>query len=325
MPLLEINDLYVSYRTGRQRLSVVNGVTLDMAAGESVGLVGESGCGKTTLANAVLRIVPASGGGINFDGVAATRLRGRALRRFRRRVQMVFQDPYGSLNPRMTVGTALEEVLAVHGLGPAAARRERVVELLGRVGMDPEYAGRYPHELSGGQRQRVGIARALTPGPRLILADEPVSALDVSVQAQILALMRKLQKEDGLAWLLIAHDLAVVNYLCSRVYVMYLGRIVESGPCGEVFRQPLHPYTEALAAAVPDLDTALTGGRRHRPLPGEPPSPGLLIPGCPFHPRCVYARDICRQTVPPQIEIGARRFCRCHLARERAGLEERAK
>ncbi|MGI6086953.1 MAG: ABC transporter ATP-binding protein [Kiritimatiellia bacterium] len=315
MPLLEVNDLQVRYPVGRRRwITAVDGVSLTVAAGESVGLVGESGCGKSTLGNAILRLTPISGGGVRFDGRSTADLRGRALQSFRRRVQMVFQDPYGSLNPRLTIGAALEEVLAVHRLGNRAARMVRVAELLRQTGLDPDYARRYPHELSGGQRQRVGIARALALNPVLIIADEPVSALDVSVQAQILRLMRDLQRAAGLAWLFIAHDLAVVNYMCQRVYVMYFGRIMESGPANDIFNHPAHPYTKALLAAVPTLDAA-AGGKylQSRVLHGETPAAGSAIAGCPFHPRCAHARDVCRAQIPPLTEEAPGRWCRCHL------------
>ncbi|MCA1808112.1 MAG: ABC transporter ATP-binding protein [Kiritimatiellia bacterium] len=318
MSLLEIEQLRVQYQADRRMIPAVDGVDLTVGAAESVGLVGESGCGKSSLAAAVVRLVPVASGTVRFDGQPLEQLRGGALRRFRRRVQMVFQDPYGSLNPRMTIGAALEEALAVHGLGARPQRLERVAELLQCTGLDPGYAGRYPHELSGGQRQRVGIARALTLRPQLIIADEPVSALDVSVQAQILGLMSELQRSAGVAWLFIAHDLAVVKHMCSRVYVMYLGRIVESGLTTAVFRRPAHPYTEALAAAAPDIDRALAAGGAAVPLlRGEPPASGTLITGCPFHPRCPYAREICRN-VPPALEnLTEDRRCSCHLARER--------
>ncbi len=319
MPLLEINNLQVRYPAGRRRwIMAVDEVSLAVGAGESVGLVGESGCGKSTLGNAALRLAPVSGGAVAFDGLSVPNLRGRALQSFRQRAQMIFQDPYGSLNPRMTVGAALDEVLAVHRRGRRRDRRERVAELLRQTGLEPDYVRRYPHELSGGQRQRVGIARALALGPELIVADEPVSALDVSVQAQILRLMRDLQRSAGLAWLFIAHDLAVVNYMCRRVYVMYFGRIMESGPADGLFRNPAHPYTEALLAAVPVLDRAAGVARFPRRVPqGETPAAGAAIAGCPFHPRCPYAIDICRAQLPPLKELAPGRWCRCHLAEAR--------
>lgn len=319
MPLLEINELQVRYPLGGRRwVAAVDGVTLSVSARESVGLVGESGCGKSTLGNAVLRLAPIHAGNVAFDGRPVADLRGAQLQAFRRRAQMIFQDPYGSLNPRMTIGAAVEEVLAVHGRGDRRARRERVADLLRQTGLEPDYARRYPHELSGGQRQRVGIARALALGPDLIIADEPVSALDVSVQAQILRLMRDLQRATGLAWLLIAHDLAVVSYMCRRVYVMYFGRIMESGPAHELFKLPIHPYTEALVAAVPAVDDMADAKRPpRRLLRGEPPAAGAAIAGCPFHPRCQYALDVCRAKLPPLAELAPGRACRCHLARER--------
>ncbi len=260
MPLLEIDNLTVSFPVrrglfGRTRhVHAVNGVSLTVAEGEAVGLVGESGCGKSTLARTLLGLETAASGAMRWQGEEVLQARGAALRRLRRGVQMVFQDPYGSLNPRHRIGTMLREVLrANHEALDATGRETRIGELLRRVGLGPEHADRFPHQLSGGQRQRVGIARALAVNPRLLLADEPVSALDVSVQAQIINLFAELRRELGLAYLFIAHDLAVVEHLCDRVLVMYLGRIVESGPAAALFRSPRHPYTRALLAAVPAL------------------------------------------------------------------------
>jgi oligopeptide/dipeptide ABC transporter ATP-binding protein len=323
MALLEIEDLQVYFqardRFGRSRnLRAVDGVSLTVDRGESVGLVGESGCGKTTLGNAVIGLVPATAGRIRFDEQDVGSFHGSALRRFRQRAQMVFQDPFGSLNPRMTVGGSIREVLRVHGLAETredAARR--AVELLQSVGLDPEYADRYPHEFSGGQRQRIGIARALALGPSLVIADEPVSALDVSVQVQILNLMKDLQERMKLAYLFIAHDLAVVRYMCSRVEVMYLGRIVESAPSAGLFDRPAHPYTEALLSAVPDVDKGLrsrTTGSRRIVLKGDVPSATEIIPGCPFHPRCHRATDLCSRGEPPRQEVGPRHTSVCHFA-----------
>lgn len=321
VPLLEIDGLRVDFPgEGNRPLHVVRDVTLEVGRGESVGLVGESGCGKTTLANAVVGLTRPSAGVIRFDGQNVLSFGKQAQQRFRRNVQMVFQDPYGSLNPRMTVQTSIEEVLKVHGLtNGRAARRARVGELLQCVGLEARYADRYPHEFSGGQRQRIGIARALAVDPSLVIADEPVSALDVSVQVQILNLMKRLGQEMGLAFLLIAHDLAVVHYMCSRILVMYLGKIVEGGPADDVFARPAHPYTEALVSAVPDVDRglgALSGDGGRIVLRGEVPSPADDVPGCPFHPRCHRARDVCRSDMPPQTEPAPSRFSRCHFAEE---------
>ncbi|MFC1461656.1 ABC transporter ATP-binding protein [Verrucomicrobiota bacterium] len=318
MPLLEINNLHVTFNIGRgTTLRAVNGVTLNVGRGESVGLVGESGCGKSTLSNAVMKLVPVKAGKIVFDGQNVSSLRGGQLFRFRRRAQMIFQDPHGSLNPRLSVGSALDEVLMVHHMGTRKERRSRIGELLSTVGLEPDYAGRYPHEFSGGQRQRIGIARALALDPSLIIADEPVSALDVSVQVQILNLMKDLQEQRALAYLFIAHDLAVVRYMCDRIHVMYLGRIMESAGAEEIFANPAHPYTEALMAAIPDVEKGLLArkqGQRRILLKGESPTGIAPIEGCPFHPRCRYAEDICRTSLPEAREVGPGHMSLCHFA-----------
>lgn len=318
MSFLEVNNLHVVFTLGRGRtLRAVNGVTLNVERGESVGLVGESGCGKSTLSNAVLRLVPVMAGDILFDGQNVLSLRRAQLFLFRRRAQMIFQDPHGSLNPRISIGSALDEVLMVHRMGTRNERRERVRELLSTVGLEPGYAARYPHEFSGGQRQRIGIARALALKPSLIIADEPVSALDVSVQVQVLNLMKDLQEQHGLAYLFIAHDLAVVRYMCSRIFVMYMGRIMESARAEDLFSSPAHPYTEALIDAVPDVQKGLSArkqGQRRALLQGESPSGVAPISGCPFHPRCRHARDICRVRLPEAREVGAGHMSLCHFA-----------
>jgi ABC-type glutathione transport system ATPase component len=262
-PLIELNEVFVTYRSGARRVPAVQGVSLRLNAGERVGLVGESGSGKSTLARVVLGLERPESGNVSFAGQpiwGASRLDRPS---FCRQVQLVFQDPYGSLNPRLPIGRALEEVLAVHRVVPRADRTARVHELLGRVGLDPAAASRYPHEFSGGQRQRIALARALAVEPRVLVADEPVSALDVSVQVQMLNLLADLQRRAGLALLLIAHDLSVVRYSCDRVYVMYQGRVVEEGPVDIVLDRPRHPYTERLLAAVPDLDLALAKTELH--------------------------------------------------------------
>lgn len=303
MPLLEVTNLRVWYAPPRgwfrpvRPVRAVDGVSFVLEAGETLGLVGESGCGKSTLGRAIIRLATPTGGTIRLDGHDTTLARGRKLRELRNQVQMVFQDPYGSLNPRMTVHRALDEVLAFHRPLNAAGRLRRVGELLELVGLQPEHMHRYPHQFSGGQRQRVGIARALAVEPRLIIADEPVSALDVSVQAQIINLLQEIQRQTGVAYLFIAHDLAVVEHVSRRIMVMYLGRIVESGPAARVSAAPRHPYTRALLSAVPTLDPA---ARRQRLiLPGDAPSPLDPPSGCPFHPRCSLADERCRQTMPP--------------------------
>ncbi|MBL0169132.1 MAG: ABC transporter ATP-binding protein [Gemmatimonadaceae bacterium] len=292
-------------------VKAVDGVSFDIAPGETLALVGESGCGKTTTGRAVLRLIEPSAGEILFDGIDVRALRGEALRRLRRRMQIVFQDPYGSLNPRMTVGAAIKEGLIVHDLAHGADADRRVATLLDEVGLRPEFAARYPHEFSGGQRQRIGIARALAVEPSFIVCDEPVSALDVSVQAQVVNLLRDLQKERGLAYLFIAHDLAVVAHMADRVAVMYLGHIVELAPRATLFATPRMPYTKALLSAVPVPDPAAS--RQRQLLPGEPPSPAHPPGGCVFHPRCPHpAKDAsCTHMVPPLQEVAPGHFVAC--------------
>lgn len=320
MSLLEVTNLGVTFpgRGPRDVVRAVDGVSFTVARGESVGLVGESGCGKSSVANAIMGLIAPSCGELRFEGADAGRLAGEGLRRFRECVQVVFQDSLGSLNPRLSVGAALAEVLAVHRR--RASRRERatgVSELLKAVGLDDDHAQRYPHELSGGQRQRVGIARALAVEPSLLVADEPVSALDVSVQVQILNLLKDLRAQRGLACLLIAHDLAVVRYMCERVLVMYLGRIVEAGPTEQLLSRPRHPYTEALLSAVPEVEKGLRSrreGSKRIVLKGDVPRAGGRAPGCPFHPRCHRVMDVCRTVVPPEVEVGPGHRSVCHLA-----------
>jgi oligopeptide/dipeptide ABC transporter ATP-binding protein len=292
--LVEVRDLRVSFpitsgaliRRRSGELRAVDGVSLRIRPGETLGLVGESGSGKSTLGRTVVALHRPTRGAVVFDGVDLATLTRAQLRRYRRRFQMVFQDPYASLDPRMTVAASVAEPLRLQHMGTRAERRARVHELLELVGLHPRHAGSYPHELSGGQRQRVGVARAISTHPDLIVADEPVSALDVSIQAQIIALLRRLQRELRLTYLLIAHDLAVVRHISDRIAVMYLGRIVESGPAAELFRAPRHPYTVALLSAVPVPDPAVEATRQRIVLSGELPSPAAPPPGCPFHPRC---------------------------------------
>ena len=321
MNLLEVQDLRVEFPVqpgvfsrAKERVKAVDGVSLSLASGETLGLVGESGCGKTTLGRAIVRLTAPTAGRVLFEGEDIARLSGAELRARRRKFQMIFQDPFGSLNPRMTIEDTIGEALDVHGLVEGKApRRARVAELLKSVGLDSAYARRYPHEFSGGQRQRVGIARALAVEPKLIVCDEPVSALDVSVQAQIINLLQDLQQQRGIAYLFIAHDLAVVEHISRRVMVMYLGKAVELADAKSLVQTPKHPYTRALISAVPVVDPA--SKRQRIVLPGDVPSPIHPPPGCPFHPRCPVAQTgRCTQEVPRLREVAPQRWTACHLA-----------
>jgi oligopeptide/dipeptide ABC transporter ATP-binding protein len=303
VPLLEVRNLtkHFPIRGGLFRrvagqVKAVDGVSFAIDAGRTLGLVGESGCGKSTLGRAVLRLHEPTSGEVLLQGEEITRLPHRALLPYRRRMQIIFQDPYASLNPRRTVAQAIREPLDVHGIGSDAARARRVEELLDVVGMSRAVQDRYPHEFSGGQRQRIGIARALALNPSFIVADEPVSALDVSVQSQVLNLIARLQREHGIAFLFISHDLAVIQHVSDDIAVMYLGRVVELAPAPRIYRDPLHPYTRALLSAVPIPEPARRVGRVV--LPGDIPSPANPPPGCPFHPRCPQAVERCRIEVP---------------------------
>jgi oligopeptide/dipeptide ABC transporter ATP-binding protein len=322
--VLSVRDLHVSFpaRRGafgqaRGVVQAVAGVSFEVEEGETLGIVGESGCGKSTAVRAAMRLVPATSGSVRLLGQDLLALSGRALQRARRDIQMIFQDPYASLDPRMTVEESVAEPLLIHGLatsqkGAGAA----VARLLDQVGLSADHAGRYPHQLSGGQRQRVGIARALSLRPKVLLADEPVSALDVSVRAQIVELLAGLQREHGIAIVFVAHDLAVVRRLSRRVAVMYLGRIVEQGPVAQVFTAPAHPYTKALLAAAPVADPEAQRRRRHLLLAGEVPSPEAPPPGCAFHPRCPEALARCRVEAPSLEERDAGHAghtAACHL------------
>jgi len=279
-------------------IKAVDGVSFDIMRGETLGLVGESGCGKSTTGRAILRLYRPTAGEVYFEGENLTTLKGESLRRMRRRMQMIFQDPYASLNPRMTVGSIIGEPLEVHKLAGRKERKERVQELLRVVKMNPYFVNRYPHEFSGGQRQRIGVARALALQPAFIVCDEPISALDVSIQAQVVNLLEELQEKFGLTYLFIAHDLSMVRHIANRTAVMYLGKIVELASRDELYSHPLHPYTQALLSAVPIPDPIKEARRRRIILEGDVPSPANPPRGCRFHPRCPLAVDRCRAGAP---------------------------
>ena len=316
MALLEVEDLKVYYpvKSGlfspKRYLKAVDGVSFSLNEGETLSLVGESGCGKSTLGKALVQLEKPFSGRILIDGKDLRSLRGKALREARRDFQMIFQDPYGSLNPRLSIFSTLDEVLSLRYKEPERKRRSRAETLLEEVGFNPSFLDRYPHEFSGGQRQRIGIARALAAEPRFIVADEPVSALDVSVQASIINLLADIQKRTGTAFLFIAHDLAVVEHISQRIMVMYLGHIVESGPASELVQYPFHPYTQALVSAVPQIDQ---NGNKRIILNGDVPSPLEPPQGCPFHPRCIFAQQECRENNPVlnALTANANRQCAC--------------
>ena len=323
-PLVEVRDLSLHFplRRGVFRLragtvKAVDGVSFDIAEGETLGLVGESGCGKSSTGRAVLRLAKPTAGQVLFAGEDLGRLARPDLRRTRRHMQMIFQSPFASLNPRLSVGSAIGEPLEVHGVGSRAEREARVAELLDLVGLDPGAARRYPHEFSGGQRQRIGIARALATSPRFVVADEPISALDVSIRAQIVNLLLDLKDRLGLTYLFIAHDLAMVRHMSDRVAVMYLGRIVEMAGCDTLFDRPLHPYTRALLSAIPTPDPGVEAGRVRTVLRGELPSPSSLPSGCRFRTRCPIAAAKCAREDPALRnlgEAGAPHSVACHFA-----------
>jgi oligopeptide transport system ATP-binding protein len=318
--LLEVRNLVMHFQVGRGLFGraglvrAVDGVSFTLERGETLGLVGESGCGKTTTGRCVLQLEKPTGGEVIFEGRNLVGMEATELRKVRNRIQVIFQDPYSSLNPRMTVGQIIAEPIAVHGIErDARARRERVRDLLVRVGLLPQHAYRYPHELSGGQRQRVGVARALAMQPSLIICDEPVSALDVSIQAQIINLLAELQSDFGLSYLFVAHDLAVVRHISDRIAVMYLGKIVEIAGRRDLYESPRHPYTRALLSAVPIPDPALEATRERQVLTGEVPSPLNPPSGCVFHPRCPMAVERCKHEVPQLRKVGSVHEAACHL------------
>lgn len=319
--LLEVRDLCKTFQVSAGPLSgshlplkAVDGVSFNLRAGETLGLVGESGCGKSTTGKAILRLLEPESGEICFDGENLLALSSRQMRHRRRDLQMIFQDPYSSLNPRMRVMDIVGEPLKIHGLAKGRALRQEVARLLQTVGMEAACLNRYPHEFSGGQRQRIGIARALALKPRLIVADEPVSALDLSIQAQVVNLMQDIQQQFDLTYLFIAHDLSIIEHISDRIAVMYLGRIVEMTPAEELYRNPRHPYSEALLNAVPVPDPHAR--RQKRPLTGEIPSPLHPPSGCHFHPRCPYARERCRHEAPALNDRGGGHLAACHFSEE---------
>ncbi|MFL5942438.1 MAG: ABC transporter ATP-binding protein [Gaiellaceae bacterium] len=318
-PLLQVKHVkkYFPIRRGLlqrevARVHAVDDVTFAVAEGETLGLVGESGCGKSTLGRTLVRLLAPTDGDVIFEGTDISHLGTRKLRPLRREMQMVFQDPYASLNPRKRVGTIVSDPMRIHNLGNRNEQKRRVGEILETVGLSPEHYNRYPHEFSGGQRQRIGIARALALRPKLIIADEPVSALDVSIQSQMLNLLDDLQNEFKLTYIFIAHDLGVVRHVSDRIAVMYLGKIVELSPAEELYSRPIMPYTEALLSAVPIPDPDLAEKRERIVLEGDVPSPINPPSGCRFHPRCRYATDICKQVEPPLVDYGNGHLAACH-------------
>ncbi len=318
--LLEVTDLqmYFPVTAGLfiQRkiadVRAVDGLSFKVTSGETLGLVGESGCGKSTTGRAILQLHRPTAGSVRFGGVELTETKGRELRRFRRRMQMIFQDPFSSLNPRMSVEQIIGEPMAIHGLYKGDERRDRVEFIMNAVGLNPLFAKRYPHEFSGGQRQRIGIGRALAVEPEFIVCDEPVSALDVSIQAQVINLLEDLQSEFGLTYLFIAHDLAVVRHISDRVAVMYLGKMMELADSNELYENPLHPYTKALLSAVPITDPELERTRERIILTGDVPSPLRPPPGCVFNTRCPIVIDECRERVPEWREVSTNHWAACH-------------
>ncbi|HEX8073341.1 MAG TPA: oligopeptide/dipeptide ABC transporter ATP-binding protein [Thermoleophilaceae bacterium] len=329
--LVEVRDLVKHFPITRGvvfqktvgAVHAVDGVSLDVRRGESLGIVGETGCGKSTTARLMMRLLDPTAGSVRFEGRDVTGLKGRQLKPLRREVQMIFQDPYSSLNPRKTVGSIVAEPFAVHGLEPAGGRKAAVQRLMEQVGLNPEHYNRLPHEFSGGQRQRIGVARALALEPKLIVADEPVSALDVSIQAQILNLLRDLQRDLELTLVFIAHDLSVVRHMCDRVAVMYLGKIVELAAADALFAHPRHPYTGALLSAVPVPDPGGAGRRRRQILGGDVPSPTNPPPACRFHTRCPKCQEVCTREEPPLETKAPGTLAACHFPLTDAELEER--
>jgi oligopeptide/dipeptide ABC transporter ATP-binding protein len=329
--LLEVRDLYKHFpihagffRREVGAVKAVDGISFDVLRGETLGLVGESGCGKSTTARLLLRLLDPTSGSITFAGREIANIKGAELKALRREMQMIFQDPYSSLNPRKTVGTIIADPFVIHGINQTKAERKKSVqELMDTVGLNPEHYNRYPHEFSGGQRQRIGVARALALSPKVIVADEPVSALDVSIQAQVLNLLRDLQRDLGLTLIFIAHDLSVVRHMCDRVAVMYLGRIVELASSDQLYAHPRMPYTGALMSAVPVADPRLAKAKKRQVLMGDVPSPTNPPPGCRFHTRCWKAQEICRTDDPPLEPKAGGNLAACHFPLTDAEVLER--
>ena len=323
-PLLKVEHLCKEFPAGstfkdgkfqKRVVSAVNDISFEINAGETFGLVGESGCGKSTTGRAIMYLDPPTSGKVYFEGKDVSKMNKKELKAMRRDMQFIFQDPYASLNPRMTIGEIVSEPMVIHGIGTPEERIERVRELLDIVGLNPEHINRYPHEFSGGQRQRVGIARSFVLRPKLIICDEPVSALDVSIQAQVLNLLKDLQDQYGTAYLFIAHDLSVVQHISDRVAVMYLGKMVELSDWKRLYAQPHHPYTQSLLSAVPIPDPDIQKNRKRIILAGDPPSPIDPPTGCRFHTRCPIAQDLCGKEAPEFKEVSDGHYCACHFAK----------
>ncbi|MHB8075265.1 ABC transporter ATP-binding protein [Desulfosporosinus fructosivorans] len=318
--ILEVKDLVKHFPMGggffgqnQKVVHAVNGISFKVMKGETLGIVGESGCGKSTAGRTIIRLYEPTSGQIIFEGQDVTKAEGNDLLNLRRQMQMIFQDPYASLNPRMTVGDIVGEGLDIHKLASGQARTDRIYELLEVIGLNPEHANRFPHEFSGGQRQRIGIARALSVNPRLIICDEPISALDVSIQAQIVNMLEELQEKLGLTYLFIAHDLSMVKHISHRIAVMYLGRIVELADSFELYKNPQHPYTQALLSAIPIPDPRVEATRKRIVVSGTVPSPIDPPSGCYFRTRCPYAKAVCSEQVPQLKELGSNHIAACHL------------
>jgi oligopeptide/dipeptide ABC transporter ATP-binding protein len=310
--LVEIQNLSKEFKIGKKSFNAVQGLNLQIFAGETLGLVGESGCGKSTVGRTLLRLYEPTDGKVFFDGIDLGQLKKEEMKRMRRRMQIIFQDPYASLNPRMTVKDIVGEPLDIHRLAKNEARKNRIGELLRLVGLNPNHMSRFPHEFSGGQRQRIGIARALAVEPEFIICDEPISALDVSIQAQVVNLLKRLQEQMGLTYLFIAHDLSMIKYISDRVAVMYLGQLMELASSDDLYQDPLHPYTQALLSSIPIPDPSIEKKRQRIILKGEVPHPLTPPPGCPFSSRCPLATEHCRKVAPAWREIRPGHFGACH-------------